>query len=233
MGLQLSSSDVEALEVRTEGWIAALQLAALSLAGRDDPSGFIAGFTGDDRFVVDYLVDEVLDRQSAEVRTFLLETSILSRLTASLCAAVTGRSDAKATLEMLERSNLFVVPLDDRRAWFRYHHLFAELLRSRLADERPDRVVALHRRASDWFEAHDDVPEAVRHAVAAEDFSRAADLVELAIPELRRTRQDATQQAWLDAIPPRRLRAPAGAHPGVGRRAHGRRRRRRRRHAPR
>jgi LuxR family maltose regulon positive regulatory protein len=201
MGLDLTRADVDALEGRTEGWIAALQLAALSLQGREDPSAFIAGFAGDDRFVVDYLVDEVLDRQPADIRTFLLQTSILSRLTATLCAAVTGRDDAKATLATLERSNLFLVGLDDRRQWYRYHHLFGDVLRSRLVDEGPDRAAELHRRASDWCESHGDRPEAIRHALAAEDFPTAARLVELAIPELRQTRQDATQRAWLDALP--------------------------------
>ena len=202
MGLHLTRADIDALDGRTEGWIAALQLAALSLQGREDPSAFIAGFAGDDRFVVDYLVDEVLDRQPDDIRTFLLETSILSRLTVPLCAAVTGRVDAKATLAALERSNLFLVGLDDRRQWYRYHHLFGDVLRSRLADESPDRAAELHRRASAWCETHGDRPEAIRHALAAEDFPAAARLVELAIPELRRTRQDATQDAWLGALPP-------------------------------
>lgn len=201
MGLDLAAADVEALEARTEGWIAALQLAALSLQGRDDPSAFVAGFTGDDRFVVDYLVDEVLDRQPHTVRMFLLETAILHRLTAPLCTAVTGRDDARATLDALDRANLFLVALDDRRQWYRYHHLFADVLRARLADEHPDRITELHRRASDWFASHDDRPEAIRHALAADDHARAADLVELAIPELRRTRQEATQREWLAALP--------------------------------
>lgn len=201
MGLDLTPAHVDVLEGRTEGWIAALQLAALSLQGRDDPAAFIAGFAGDDRFVVDYLVDEVLDRQPDDIRMFLLETSILTRLSAPLCAAVSGLGDAKGALTTLERSNLFLVALDDRRHWYRYHHLFADVLRARLIDELPDRVADLHRRASDWFEANGDRPEAVRHAMAAEDHARAADLVELAIPELRQHRQDATQQAWLDALP--------------------------------
>ena len=201
MGLDLTAADVDALEARTEGWIAALQLAALSLQGRHDPAAFIAEFAGDDRFVVDYLVDEVLDRQTDDMRTFLLETSILNRLSAPLCAAVTGRTDAKTTLEALERANLFLVALDDRRQWYRYHHLFADVLRARLADEEPDRVAALHRRASDWFDAQGDRAEAISHAMAAGDFTKAAELVELAIPELRQARQDATQRAWLDALP--------------------------------
>lgn len=201
MGLDLTAGDVEVLEARTEGWIAALQLAALSLRGRDDPAAFIAEFAGDDRFVVDYLVDEVLDRQTDDVRTFLLETSILNRLTAPLCEAVTGRGDAKTTLEALERSNLFLVALDDRRQWYRYHHLFGDVLRARLADEEPDQVAALHRRASEWFEADGDRAEAIRHAMAAGDFTKAAELVELAIPDLGRARQDATLRALLDALP--------------------------------
>ena len=201
MGLGLAAPDVDALEARTEGWIAALQLAALSLQGRQDPAAFVAEFAGDDRFVVDYLVDEVLDRQTDDVRTFLLETSILNRLSAPLCAAVTGRTDAKTTLEALERANLFLVALDDRRQWYRYHHLFAEVLRARLADVEPDRVAALHRRASDWYDADGDRAEAIAHAMAAGDFTKAAELVELAIPDLRQARQDATQRAWLDALP--------------------------------
>jgi LuxR family maltose regulon positive regulatory protein len=201
MSLGLGAADVEALEARTEGWIAALQLAALSLQGRDDARAFIDHFAGDDRFVVDYLVDEVLDRQPDEVRAFLLETSILHRLTAPLCAAVTGRSDARATLEALERSNLFLVALDDRRRWYRYHHLFAEVLRARLADEEPNRIAGLHSRASEWFEANGDSAEAVHHALAAEDFTRAAELIELAIPDLRQVRQDTTLRQWVDALP--------------------------------
>jgi LuxR family transcriptional regulator, maltose regulon positive regulatory protein len=201
MGLDLTPADVDTLEARTEGWIAALQLAALSLQGRDDPAAFVAEFAGDDRFVVDYLVDEVLDRQPGEVRTFLLETSILNRLTAPLCVAVTGRSDARTTLQGLERSNLFLVPLDDRRQWYRYHHLFGDVLRARLAGEEPERVVDLHGRARAWFEAAGDRAEALRHAMAAGDFAKAAELVELALPELGKARQDATIRAWLDALP--------------------------------
>ncbi|WP_436794673.1 LuxR C-terminal-related transcriptional regulator [Actinospongicola halichondriae] len=200
-GLDLTAADVDALGARTEGWAAALQLAALSLQGRDDPSDFVAQFAGDDRFVVDYLVDEVLDRQSEDVRSFLLETSILSRLTGSLCAAVTGRSDARAMLELVDRSNLFLVALDDRRGWFRYHHLFADVLRARLADEQPEREAQLHRRACEWLEASGDRTEAIRHAFAAEDFARAAELVERSVPSLRRFRQEATLRAWFDEIP--------------------------------
>ncbi len=138
MGLELTARDVAALEGRTEGWIAALQLAALSMQGRDDVAGFIAGFAGDDRYIVDYLVEEVLQRQPEHVRHFLLQTSILDRLSGPLCDAVTGQDGGKAMLEALERGNLFLVPLDDRRQWYRYHQLFADVLRARLLDEQPD-----------------------------------------------------------------------------------------------
>ena len=137
MGLALTADDVAALEERTEGWIAALQLAALSMEGRDDATEFIAGFAGDDRYIVDYLVEEVVQRQPDRVQSFLLQTSVLGRLTASLCDAVTGQDDGKAMLDALDRANLFLVPLDDGRRWYRYHHLFADVLRARLLDEHP------------------------------------------------------------------------------------------------
>jgi len=172
MGLDLASRDIAALEARTEGWIAALQLAALSMQGRDDVAGFIAGFAGDDRFVIDYLVGEVLERQREDARAFLLRTSILSRLTGPLCDAVTGGRGGAGMLADLERANLFLVPLDDRRAWYRYHHLFADVLQARLLDERPGEVAGLHRRASAWAERHGDLPEAIRHAMAGGDLER-------------------------------------------------------------
>ena len=152
MGLQLTARDMAALEGRTEGWIAALQLAALSMQGRDDVASFIAGFAGDDRYVVDYLGEEVLQRQSERVQAFLLRTSILGRLSGPLCDAVTGQSGSKAMLEALERGNLFLVLLDDRRRWYRYHQLFADVLHARLLDEQPGQVPALHRRASAWYQ---------------------------------------------------------------------------------
>ena len=201
MGLQLTARDVAVLEGRTEGWIAALQLAALSMQGRDDVGGFIAGFAGDDRYVVDYLVEEVLQRQPESVQAFLLQTSILGRLSGPLCDAVTGQGGGKATLEALDRGNLFLVPLDDRRRWYRYHHLFADVLQARLLDERPGQVRDLHRRASAWHERHGERPVAIGHALAAEDFDRAADLVELAIPAMRSTRQEAALRRWLEALP--------------------------------
>jgi LuxR family maltose regulon positive regulatory protein len=207
MDLGLTTADVEALEGRTEGWIAALQLAGLSMQGRDDVAGFIAGFAGDDRYIVDYLVEEVLQLQSERVHTFLLETSILSRLNGPLSDAVTGQGGGKAMLEALERQNLLVIPLDDRRDWYRYHHLFADVLQARLRDDRPERVAELHRRATEWYEQVGERAEAIRHAMAGKDFARAADLVELAMPETSRDRQDATLRRWLEALPEEVIRA--------------------------
>ncbi len=201
MDLRLSGDDVAALEGRTEGWIAALQLAALSLQGRTDASAFIAGFAGDDQYIVDYLAEEVLSRQPADVRDFLLETSILERLTGPLCDAVTERRAGKDTLVALERANLFLVPLDDRRRWYRYHHLFADVLQAHLLDERPDEVAELHRRASAWFEANDDTLSAISHALAGSDTGRAADLMELAMPRMRRERREADLARWMRALP--------------------------------
>jgi len=202
MGLGLAQVDVDALVTRTEGWVAALQLVAISLRGRDDPSAFVAEFAGDDRHVMDYLLDEVLERQPVEIRDFLLRTSILSRFSAPLCAAVADTPDAADLIGRIDRSNLFLVALDDRRRWFRYHHLFADVLRIRLDDEQPDLVPELHRRAAEYFERDGDRAEALRHALAAGQVAKAAELVELATPVLRRSRQDATLAQWLDALPP-------------------------------
>ncbi|MEA2576711.1 MAG: hypothetical protein QOD78_299 [Chloroflexota bacterium] len=207
MTLGLTEQDVAVLEGRTEGWIAAIQLAGLSMQGRDDVGGFIARFAGDDRYIVDYLVEEVLQRQSEPVRTFLLETSILSRVSGPLADAVTGREGGKAMLEALERQNLLLVPLDDRREWHRYHHLFADVLQSHLKAERPEQVAELHRRATEWYEHDGQRPEAVRHAIAGGNFERAADLIELAMPASGRGRQEARLRSWLDALPDELIRA--------------------------
>ena len=201
MGLALAAADVAALEGRTEGWIAALQLAALSMQGREDTAAFIAGFAGDDRYIVDFLAEEVLQRQPGHVQQFLLRTCILDRLCGPLCDAVTGQDDGKAMLAALERGNLFLVPLDDRRQWYRYHQLFADVLQARLRDERPEEVPDLHRRASGWHEQNGEPSEAIRHALAAGDFERAADLVELAIPAMLRSRQEAAVLGWLELLP--------------------------------
>lgn len=200
-GQHLSARDIEVLEARTEGWIAALQLAALSLQGREDVSSFIAQFAGTDRYLVDYLVEEVLAHQPEPVRDFLLQTSVLDELAGTLCDALTGRDDGSLMLTTLERTNLFLVPLDDRREWYRYHHLFADVLRARLLAEQPDLVPLLHQRASRWYEAHDSAEEAVRHALAARDFDRAAYLMEMAVPAIRRERREALLLGWLKALP--------------------------------
>ena len=197
MGLNLSAENIAALETRTEGWIAGLQLAALSMQGRADIAGFIQAFTGSHRFVLDYLVEEVLQRQPELIRSFLLQTAILDRFCASLCNAVTEREDGKEMLEALERSNLFLIPLDDQRQWFRYHHLFAEVLQTHLIEAQPDRIATLHIRASAWYERNGLRSDAIRHSLAAKDFERAAGLIELAWPP-RRKGDDLTDcMAWL------------------------------------
>ena len=202
MGLNLSEEDIAALETRTEGWIAGLQLAALSMRGREDVPGFVRAFTGDNRYIVDYLVEEVLQSQPECIRSFLLKTSILDRLSGPLCDAVTGQEEeGNVLLETLERGNFFVVPLDDKRHWYRYHHLFAEVLYAHLMAEQPDLVATLHRRASEWYEQNGSAADAIRHALAAEDFERAADLIEGAVPAMRRSRQEATLLGWLKALP--------------------------------
>src|SRR5437588_3798113 len=207
MGLTLSAADIAALEDHTEGWIAGLQLAALSMQGHQDVPGFIRAFAGDHRYIVDYLVEEVLQRQPDAVRSFLLQTSILDRLNGPLCDAVTGQEEGNARLEALERGNFFVVPLDDRRHWYRYHHLFAEVLSAHLRAEQPDQVATLHRRASEWYERHGSAVDAIRHALAAAEFARAAGLVELAVPAMGRNRQEATVLGWLRALPDELVRA--------------------------
>ncbi len=206
MGLQLAADAIAALEIRTEGWIAGLQLAAISMQGQTDATGFIQSFTGSHRFVLDYLVEEVLLQQPQGVQAFLLHTSILDRLCGPLCDAVTGQAEGSARLEALERGNFFVVPLDDQRHWYRYHRLFADVLYTHLLAEQPNQVATLHQRASAWY-AHNGSPAAaIRHALAAKDFARAADLIELAVPEMRRSRQEATALGWLKALPDELIR---------------------------
>ncbi len=206
MGLTLSPGDIAALEDRTEGWIAGLQLAALSMRGREDIPEFIQAFTGNHRYILDYLVEEVLTHQPEPVRSFLLQTAILDRLSGSLCDAVTGQEKGNVRLEALEHGNFFVVALDDTRHWYRYHHLFAEVLSAHLLAEQPDQVATLHRRASEWYERHGSAVDAIRHALAAADFARAADLVELGVLAMLRSRQEATLLDWLKVLPDEVLR---------------------------
>lgn len=177
MKIDLSAEQIASLDNRLEGWIAGLQLLAVSLQGRRDIDGFIQSFSGSHRYVFDYLMEEVLQQQPADIEDFLIQTSILQQLNASLCVAVTGISDSHQILIELEQSNLFLLPLDEEREWYRYHHLFAELLQGRLAHVYPHKVAGLHSRASTWFEQHAFLERAVIHAVLAGNFNRAAFLV--------------------------------------------------------
>ncbi|MBE0670739.1 MAG: LuxR family transcriptional regulator [Anaerolineales bacterium] len=201
MDLSLSSQDIAALETRTEGWIAGLQLAALSMQGHADKSAFTQAFTGSNRFVLDYLVEEVLGHLPKDTLNFLMHTSILERLTASLCEAVTGETNSQGMLEELERANLFVIRLDDERKWFRYHHLFGDLSRYRLNQAFPDRIPELHLNASQWYEQAGFIDQAVQHALAAQLVDRAAMLVEKVAPAMIQRSELARLLNWLDTLP--------------------------------
>jgi LuxR family transcriptional regulator, maltose regulon positive regulatory protein len=206
MGLNLTPEDIAALEARTEGWIAGLLLAALSMQGREDMASFIQAFTGSHHFVMDYLVEEVLGQQPESVQIFLLRTSILNRMCGPLCDAVlldsptSGQETAgQETLEHLEHTNLFIVPLDNERYWYRYHHLFADLLRQRLGSSQE--LPKYHLRASEWYEANNDLAEAFNHALAAGGFERAARLAEVAWQGMERSFQSAAWLGWVKKIP--------------------------------
>ena len=201
MNLGLSETDITTLESRTEGWIVGLQLAAISMQGHEDPTSLIKAFTGSHRFVLDYLIEEVLERQPEDVQTFLLQTSILDRLTGSLCDALTASDEGQTTLEMLERANLFIVSLDQERRWFRYHRLFGDLLRRQLHQERPDEESGLHRWASTWYEQHGFVDEAIAHALRAKAPERAAHLIERAAEAVWVRGEDAKLRRWLAELP--------------------------------
>jgi LuxR family maltose regulon positive regulatory protein len=177
LGLDLPDADIHLLHRRTEGWVAGLYLAALSLVGRADSAAFIKNFAGDNRHIVDYLMAEVLEGQPPQLRSFLLRTSVLGRLSGALCDAILQTSGSASVLEKIERENLFVVPLDMSRCWYRYHQLFGDLLRAELHRLEPDLVADLHRRAANWFETEGLVDEAVRHLVAAGEITRGADLI--------------------------------------------------------
>jgi LuxR family maltose regulon positive regulatory protein len=209
MGLDLSMEDIAALETRTEGWIAGLQLAAISMQGRKDASSLIKSFTGSHRFVLDYLIEEVLEQQSESIQSFLLQTAVLNRLTGPLCDAVrfggarspTGQDNGQATLEMLDHANLFMVPLDEERRWYRYHHLFADLLRQRLNQTQPEQLPILHRRASEWYEQNGFADEAIEHALRAEDFERAAYLIEEQADAVWGRGEHTKLRRWLAGLP--------------------------------
>jgi LuxR family maltose regulon positive regulatory protein len=201
LGLDLPDEDISVLESRTEGWATGLQLAALSLHGRRDVSAFLAAFSGSHRYVLDYLTEEVLTRQSAPVLSFLVQTSILQRLSGPLCDAVTAEQGGQEMLESLEQANLFTNALDDERRWYRYHHLFAEVLRSRLQQSKSSFVPELHRRASLWYEQHGQPTEAVSHALAAKDVERSASLIEQYGMLIIARGQTRTLLEWLNALP--------------------------------
>ena len=213
MGLDLSAEGIAALSARTEGWIAGLQMAAVSMQGREDVAQFVRAFAGSNVYVLDYLVEEVLDRQPHNVQGFLLRTSILDRLSGPLCDAVMGADGGKPgpllsegpggqeTLEMLERSNLFIVRLDDESRWYRYHRLFADLLRQRLQQLHPDLPQTLHRRACGWYESNGLIPQAIDHALAARDFERAARLIEETSEATLARAEFVTFRQWVEALP--------------------------------
>jgi LuxR family maltose regulon positive regulatory protein len=212
LDLTLSEQDLDALDARAEGWIAALQLAAVSMEGREDVSVFVEAFSGSHRYLLDYLVEEVLEQQPPGLRTFLLRTAILERLSPALCDAVLEHPDrpAQETLTALERSNLFVIPLDGERRWYRYHHLFQDFLRARLAVEEPDLPPVLHRRAAEWYASRDLADDAVHHALAAEDLDLAGTLIAAAYPSMLQSGEVATLKRWVEALPaPRRRSDPA------------------------
>lgn len=222
MGLNLAADDIAALEARTEGWIAGLQLASLALQGNIllrghiDSSRLIQTFTGSHRLVLDYLVEEVLNQQPEDVQDFLLKTAVLNRMTASLCDTLTGQNNGQTTLEMLERANLFIIPLDNERSWYRYHHLFADLLRQRLRQTHEDLVLKLHLRASEWYKQNDHLPEAIQHALAAKDFETAADLTELAWRPMNMRYQAVTWLGWVKELPDELVRSRPILSAGCG-----------------
>lgn len=215
MGLGLSEEAVLALDNRTEGWIAGLQLAALSLRGRRNTSELIHEFTGSHRFVLDYLIEEVLNQQQDEVRSFLFNTAILDRMNASLCNAVTGRDNGQATLEMLDQTNMFVVPLDEERTWYRYHRLFRDLLRQRVYRADPDRQPILNLKASQWYEANGNTEQAIRHSLQAGDADRAATLAEMSWREMHMSYKGVTWLGWVEAIPDHVVRARPWLSTGI------------------
>jgi len=207
MGLDLTAEDITVLETRTEGWIAGLQLAAISIRGREDAASLIKSFTGSHRLVLDYLIEEVLSQQPESVQSFLLQTAILNRLTGSLCNALTGQGNGQATLEALERANLFIIPLDEERRWYRYHHLFADLLRQKLHQTHSDLVPEQHRRASKWYEQNKLGDDAIEHALASGDLERAGYLIEEIAEVMWECGEHVKLMGWLDRLSEEQLSA--------------------------
>ncbi|MEZ4869504.1 MAG: LuxR C-terminal-related transcriptional regulator [Caldilineaceae bacterium] len=202
MGLQLTAEEIVRLETRTEGWIAGLQLAALSMQGRADITGFIQRFSGSHRHVFSYLIEEVLSRRPVGTLDFLLQTALLERFNADLCNAVTGLTDSQALLEKIEQANLFLIPLDDERKWYRYHHLFAEVLREHLHQAASQTIPTLHQRAAAWFETQELWPESIYHALAAADYATAARLIErVGLALFAQSNIQHSIQRWLSSLP--------------------------------
>jgi LuxR family maltose regulon positive regulatory protein len=208
MGLELLADDIAALEARTEGWIAGLQLAALSIRSKvtEQATDFIAAFSGSHRHVIDFLAEEVVAQQPGEIRDFLYHTAILDRLTASLCNAVTGRQHSEAILAQLEQANLFLIPLDDQRQWYRYHRLFADFLRSYLHQHMSDQIPELHRRASEWYEQQRLLVAAIGHALSGNDYERAAHLIEETADVILMRSEVTTLQGWIEMLPDKVMR---------------------------
>jgi LuxR family maltose regulon positive regulatory protein len=198
----LPDASVAALAARTEGWAAGLQLAALSLRGHDDAAAFVAAFTGSHRYILDYLAEEVLEQQDEQLRAFLRETSVLERLSGPLCDAATGREGSQALLEEAERAGLFLIPLDELRGWWRYHHLFADLLRARLQEKQPGRAAQLHRNAAAWYEEHGLADDAIGHAAVGGETAWAARIIEQHFDMVYNIRGEAaTIHRWLSVLP--------------------------------
>ena len=216
MGLNLSFENVSALESRTEGWIAGLQLAAISLQEKENTTELIKSFSGSHRLVLDYLIEEVLTQQSEHIRSFLLRTSILNHLTGPLCNALTGGNDGQEVLESLDRANLFIVPLDEERRWYRYHHLFVSLLRQRLHQEHHELVSELHQHASEWYEQKNLWSDAIHHAFAIENLERVADLAELAWDPMNKSYQAVTWLGWVKKLPDDLVRSRPALSTGCG-----------------
>jgi len=201
MGLSLSVEDIAILVTRTEGWIAGLQLAAISMQGKDDVANFIQAFSGSNRLVIDYLIEEVINQQPEDVQKFLLQTAILNRFSGSLCNVLTSRSDGQVVLEALERANLFIIPLDNERRWFRYHHLFADLLQQRLKSSPEINIQDLNIRARDWFSEHGMEREALQHSLLAKDFEEAAKLINRLSMEVVQKGEYRTVSDWINSLP--------------------------------
>lgn len=207
MNAELSVEQIKDLASRTEGWVDGLQLAALAMNGRQDIDRFISAFTGSHRYILDYLTDEVLSQQPEAIRNFLLQTSVLNRLSGPLCDVVTGGTTGQSFLEQIERSNLFLIPLDDERYWYRYHHLFGDMLRRHLQQTHPDIVTELHHRASIWFEQNGWMGEAIEHALIGIDHNRAAAMIDQRFEDSLKADGVLTFLRWMRTIPNDILRA--------------------------